>query len=236
MPVETQDHARTAVRDMAPEPAATRPDGGLSPEARAAAAMPGRRVDEKPSVVPVDGADAANGRAGMGQAGGGSWPEEPASEAHPVRRRDSRPTHTDAMLVPVPRSAQDVALLLGRLVVGVVLIAHGLQKLTQGVAGTAGGFTQMGIPVPEAAAVFAMAAEIGGGVLLILGLLTPLAALLPAVVMAGAVVVHSGSGLFVSEGGWELAASLGVAALVLGAVGPGRLSTDAVIARARRAR
>jgi putative oxidoreductase len=226
MTVETQNYARTAVRDAAsaaaPETGARRVAGPPSPEARAAAALADRRAGYEAAAAPVEAADAA--------------PAEPASGAGPARRRDARPTRTDGTLVPVPRAVQDVLLLLGRLVVGVVLIAHGLQKLTQGVPGTAEGFAQMGIPVPEIAAVFAMAAEIGGGALLILGLLTPLAALLPVVVMAGAAVVHAGSGLFVSEGGWEFAATLGAAALVLGAVGPGRLSADGVIARMRRAR
>jgi putative oxidoreductase len=92
----------------------------------------------------------------------------------------------------------------------------------------------MGIPLPEIAAVFATAAELGGGALLVLGLLTPLAALLPAVVMAGAVSAHAGNGILVGEGGWEFAATLGVAALMVAVAGPGRLSLDAVLARARK--
>jgi putative oxidoreductase len=240
MPIETQNHPRTAAGDTAPEPApeagAGRPAGPPSPEARAAAALAGRRAGDEAPVAPVDAVDAAADQGTAGPGRPGAVPAEPASGAGPARRRYARTARTDATLVPVPRAVQDVVLLLGRLVVGVVLIAHGLQKLTQGVAATAEGFAQMGIPLPEAAAVFAVAAEIGGGALLILGLLTPLAALLPAVVMFGAVVVHAGSGIFVSEGGWELAATLGAAALVLGAVGPGRLSGDALIARTRRDR
>ncbi len=246
MTVETQNHPRTQERSGAPEPtpetasgpAAARADGPPSPEARAAAALAGLRAGEG---APAASVGAAADDVTATQPAPGPVPAEPAaepaSEAEPARRRRARPAQTDATLVPVPRAVQDVVLLLGRLVVGVVLIAHGVQKLTQGVAGTAGGFAQMGIPLPEAAAVFAIAAELGGGVLLVLGLLTPLAALLPAVVMAAAVVVvHAGNGLFVSDGGWEFAVTLGVAALVLGAVGPGRLSIDGLIARARRAR
>lgn len=161
---------------------------------------------------------------------------EGAGEAPPARRRRARPARPDATLLPLPQVLRDVVLCLARLVVGVVLVAHGLQKLAQGAPGTAEGFAQMGVPQPEIAAIIAMVAELGGGVLLILGLMTPLAALLPAVVLVGAVVVHAGNGLFVTEGGWELAATLGAACLVLGAIGPGRLSVDALLTRLRRDR
>lgn len=161
---------------------------------------------------------------------------EGVGEAPPARRRRARPARPDATLLPLPQVLRDVVLCLARLVVGVVLVAHGLQKLAQGAPGTAEGFAQMGVPQPEIAAIIAMVAELGGGVLLILGLMTPLAALLPAVVLVGAVVVHAGNGLFVTEGGWELAATLGAACLVLGAIGPGRLSVDALLTRLRRDR
>lgn len=162
-----------------------------------------------------------------------SGDEDPTAESR--RRLAVRTVEPNGTLIPpLPLPVRDIVLLLARVTLGVVFLAHGLQKLGQGVAGTAEGFGQMGIPLPEIAAVFAMAAEIGGGVLLLLGLLTPLAALLPAIVMAGATAVHLGNGIFVSEGGWELAATLAVGALVLAVVGPGRLSLDELIARARR--
>lgn len=131
----------------------------------------------------------------------------------------------------LPPAAQDVVLLIARLLLGAVLIAHGWQKLVdQGVGATADGFAQLGIPAPTAAAVFAVVAELGGGVLLVLGLLTPVAGLLVAGTMAGAWwFVHRGSGLFAAEGGWELVAALGLGALVLGVV-PGRLALDHVLA------
>jgi putative oxidoreductase len=214
-----------------------------SPEARAAAALAARQeasrraAEQRESAAghsagqPDDGAapgavKAPDARSGEGQ--------EASGLADGPRRRADRPADPAAPLVPMPRPVRDVVLLLGRLVLGVVLIVHGAQKLAQGPAATAEGFTQMGIPLPEIAAVFATAAELGGGALLVLGLLTPLAALLPAVVMAGAVSAHAGNGVFVGEGGWEFAATLGVAALVVAVAGPGRLSLDAVLARARQ--
>ncbi|MCT1862986.1 DoxX family membrane protein, partial [Dietzia cinnamea] len=76
--------------------------------------------------------------------------------------------------------------------------------------------------------------ELVGGILLILGLLTPLVAVLVVVVMIGAFfTVHLGSGVHVSDNGRELIAVVGLAAAVFVLVGPGRYSVDAVLARGR---
>jgi len=133
---------------------------------------------------------------------------------------------------------RDLFLLACRVLVGGVLIAHGKQKLDAGVGATAEMFSSMGVPAAEAAAVFAMGAELVGGALLILGLLTPLAGLWVAGVMGGAYwYVHKDAGLFAAEGGWELVAVIAAAALALGLL-PGRLAIDqifvALAARSRR--
>ncbi|WP_370289769.1 DoxX family protein [Nocardioides sp.] len=132
---------------------------------------------------------------------------------------------------PAPALAQDAALLLLRLATGVALIAHGWQKaVTDGPTSTAAGFERLGIPLAELSAWFAIVVEVGGGVLLLLGLLTPLVGLLVAAVMAGAFwFVHRGTEVLVAEGGWEYVAVLGGIALVLAAVGPGRFSVDAAL-------
>ena len=59
---------------------------------------------------------------------------------------------------------KDVALLLGRIGVAVVFLAHGLQKWNNGIDGTAKFFEMTGIPLPTVAAVFAMTVEILGSV------------------------------------------------------------------------
>ncbi|PVG81642.1 hypothetical protein DDE18_16730 [Nocardioides gansuensis] len=135
----------------------------------------------------------------------------------------------------IPAPVQDTVLLLARLVVGVVFAAHGWQKFSEfGLAGTGESFAAMGVPAAGAAAAFAATVELGGGILLILGLLTPVAAVLLALNMLGAWwFVHRSSGIFVAEGGWELVAVLAAAVLVIGAVGAGRLSVDRVLARQR---
>ena len=128
-------------------------------------------------------------------------------------------------------SVRDVVLLACRVLLGAVLIAHGLQKLDNGHAATAAGFDAMGVPAPDLAAGLAIAVELGGGALLILGLLAPLAGICVALTMAGAFwYVHQEAGLFAGDGGWELVGVIGVAALALGLV-PGRLSVDHLLVR-----
>ena len=136
---------------------------------------------------------------------------------------------------------RNLALLGVRALLGVVLIAHGWQKLNDwGLEGTESGFADMGIPNAGPAAAFAITAELGGGILLLLGLFTPLAALAVIGDMAGAFwFAHRGTTVFVGDGGWELVAVIGAAALALLAVGAGALSLDAIFVgawRRRRAR
>jgi putative oxidoreductase len=133
---------------------------------------------------------------------------------------------------------KDLAVLVARAAIGVVLIAHGAQKFfTFGIAGTVDSFAGMGIPVPEAAALFAAVVELVGGAALVLGAATPVVGLLVALNMLGALVlVHVGNGVFVDQGGFELVAALGAGALVLAATGPGAWSVDNVVGRAVAAR
>lgn len=131
--------------------------------------------------------------------------------------------------------ARDLALLVARLGLGVILIAHGWQKLSdQGLAGTAAGFGQMGVPLPTVSAYYATFVELVGGVALILGLALPLVGLLVALDMAGALVlVHLPNGLFASEGGFELVLAIGVGAVAIAAAGSGRLGLDHYLLRRR---
>lgn len=131
----------------------------------------------------------------------------------------------------------DVALLVARVAVGIVLVAHGWQKYHEyTLAGTSAAFDDMGVPAPAAAAVFATIAEIVGGAFLVLGLLTPLAALVNIVSLTGAfLIVHLGNGVFVEDGGYELVLSLVAGLLLVAATGAGRFSVDGLIERRRRA-
>ncbi len=140
-------------------------------------------------------------------------------------------------MMTFPAAARDLALLLARVAIGVVFIAHGWQKLfVNGIDGTAGFFGQVGIPAPGAAAWFAALAELLGGVALILGLALPVAGALLIATMIGAFVfVHAGSGLFVDQGGFELVLTLAAGVLILVVVGAGRYSVDHLIVSRRRA-
>jgi putative oxidoreductase len=136
-----------------------------------------------------------------------------------------------------PPVARDLALLLGRVAVGIVFLAHGWQKLfTNGIDGTAAFFAQRGVPLPTAAAWFSALVETLGGAALILGAVVPVAGLLLVLNMLGAFLfVHAGNGLFIDGNGYELVLALGAAALVFAIVGPGRYSVDHLLT-ARRGR
>lgn len=144
---------------------------------------------------------------------------------------------TDSRLLPVPAAVRDIGLLLARVLLGAVLIVHGGQKLfVNGVDGTGAFFESVGVPAAQAAAAFAGAVELLGGILLVLGLLTQLVAVLVVIVMAGAYFyVHKAAGIYAADGGWELVAVIGLAVAVFGLVGPGRYSIDALIAGRRAA-
>lgn len=138
----------------------------------------------------------------------------------------------NALTAPTPAPVRDLALLIARIGLGVVLLTHGIDKLRAGFGATTDGFDAMGIPLPEAAAAYALVAEIGGGALLVLGLLTPLAGVLVVGQMAGAYwFAHRGTEVLSAEGGWELVGLIAFLALVLAAVGAGRFSLDALLGR-----
>lgn len=129
----------------------------------------------------------------------------------------------------------DLGLLLLRVVLGVVLAAHGAQKLFgwfggYGLAGTGGFLESMGFRPGKVQAFLAGSAELGGGVLLALGLATPLAAvLLVSVMLVATVSVHWAKGLFVTNNGYEYNLVIAVAALAVAFTGPGAFSLDAVL-------
>ena len=124
---------------------------------------------------------------------------------------------------------KDVAALIGRIAVGIVFVAHGWQKWTEyGLAGTAGSFEKMGVPLPSVSAAFAATVELAGGLALIAGLALPIAGVLLAVNMAGAFVLVHASGPLIGQGGSELVIVLGAAALALGFNG-GAYALDRVL-------
>ena len=125
-----------------------------------------------------------------------------------------------------------IGVLLLRLVVGSTLAAHGAQKLLgwfggPGIAGTAPFLETLGFVPGRQAATTSGLLEIGGGLLLALGLATPAAsAVLVAVMLLPAVSVHSKNGFFIQEGGYEYTLIIGATALSVTFTGPEPLSLD----------
>ena len=136
---------------------------------------------------------------------------------------------------------KDVSILISRILVGVVLVAHGWQKYKSWtIGGTAKSFEDMGVPSANIAAQVATYFELAGGVLLILGLLVRIVGPLLFIQMAFAFgFAHWGKGIFIADGGWELVGILGAAGLALAAHGAGTYSLDYLFMtpfRARKAR
>jgi putative oxidoreductase len=127
------------------------------------------------------------------------------------------------------RSLQSLGLLAIRVALGVVFLAHGADKLGD-LSGTEEMFGGIGIPAPALMAPLVAFTEVIGGLLLIVGLLTPLAGTALAVDMLVAfLVVHAGKGFFVADGGYELVMLLGFASIGVAATGAGRLSLDGAL-------
>jgi len=141
------------------------------------------------------------------------------------------------MLRPLSGTPRDVALLVGRVLLGVVLFAHGFQKVfIYGFAGTTGAFTKMGVPVPSASVAYASAVELVGGGLLILGAFTTIVSVLVVLDMLGAAFTTGHyAAIFVQSQGFELEGTILVGALLLLVAGAGRYSIDHLLLSRRRA-
>jgi putative oxidoreductase len=129
----------------------------------------------------------------------------------------------------------DLGLLILRLVVGVTLAAHGAQKLFgwfagYGPDGTGRFMETLGFHPGRRHAVLAGLTEFGGGLLLALGLLTPVgAALIASVMLVATITVHLKNGFFATSGGYEYNLVLAAAAVSVAFTGPGALSIDALL-------
>jgi putative oxidoreductase len=125
-------------------------------------------------------------------------------------------------------------LLLIRLVFGLMMAAHGAQKLFgwfggYGIAGTGGFFETIGFRPGRFFAAAAALGELTGGLLIALGLLGPIGpALMVSVMIVAAISVHWKSGLFASSNGIEVPLLYGIVGAGLALTGPGLYSIDAL--------
>jgi putative oxidoreductase len=133
-------------------------------------------------------------------------------------------------------SAADLALLLGRVAIGVCFVIHALGKLGLVGTGNLQGFTEwlrsLGVPMPELNARMAMLSELFGGSALAAGLMTRPACLVLIGTMAVAGVLgHKGAGYLITNNppGAEYTINLAVVCVLFFLLGPGAYSLDALL-------
>lgn len=116
-----------------------------------------------------------------------------------------------------------------RVVTGLIFALHGWQKLTMmGVPGVSGFLTMLGFPFPEVFAVLLIAAELGGGILLIFGLWTHwISKILAFVALVALATVHLSKGFFLP--GYEYILLIFAATFSLMVTGAGKWSVDGVM-------
>ncbi|HEU4429007.1 MAG TPA: DoxX family protein [Myxococcota bacterium] len=132
--------------------------------------------------------------------------------------------------------ALDLALLIGRLAIGVCFVVHALGKLGLVGTGNMAGFTawlrDLGVPMPELNARMAMLSELGGGAALALGVLTrPACVVLIGTMLVAGLMGHKGAGYLITNNppGAEYTINLAVICSMFFLIGPGAYSLDAVL-------
>ncbi|ASM51017.1 putative oxidoreductase [Pseudoalteromonas espejiana DSM 9414] len=141
------------------------------------------------------------------------------------------------LLQKILNSKAGAAALILRVPVGLILAAHGAQKLFAwfggyGLEGTGQWMASIGLEPGYWLALMAGSAEFFGGIALALGLLTRPAAVVTAFTMLIAIFsVHINNGLFMANNGYEYALTLLVATAALAVQGAGSFSVDSVIAK-----
>ncbi len=145
------------------------------------------------------------------------------------------------LIMKLLRSRAPAAALLIRVAVGCIFLSEGIQKfLFPGQLGV-GRFEKIGIPSPDVLAPFVACFEIGCGVLVLMGLLTRLAAI-PLIAVMCVAISTTKIPMLMKSGFWTMAHeartdfSMLLACLFLLIVGAGPVSLDAIAARERVAR
>ena len=123
-----------------------------------------------------------------------------------------------------------VALTVLRVILGITFIMHGGQKLfVYGLEGVTGSFAGMGIPMAGIVGPLVALIEFFGGIALLVGLLTRLAAVGTAAVMAGAIATAHFEAGFFAPAGYEFPLMLLATSIAHAVAGAGPVSLDAVL-------
>lgn len=130
----------------------------------------------------------------------------------------------------------DRGLLLARIALGIVFVMHGGQKaFVYGHAGVTAGMASMGLPLPALSAALITIVELGGGIALLAGAFTRIAAFLIAGAMGVATVTaHLANGFFMPSG-FEYTLTLMLTSLALVMTGPGAYAVDSLWQGRRKA-
>jgi putative oxidoreductase len=126
----------------------------------------------------------------------------------------------------------DVGMLIIRLALGPMLMAHGWNKVSgpDGLAGTTRWFEALGLHPARLHARLAAGTELAAGLAMTLGLLTGLtAAAFVGLMAVAALTDHRGKGYFVFKGGCEYTVLIAMVAIGLAAAGPGEWSADGLL-------
>ena len=128
-------------------------------------------------------------------------------------------------------SGVSAGLLVLRVMVGIVMFAHGYNHVFRGgkIAGTGRWFESLGMKPGPLHAWLASLTELAAGTMLIVGFLTPLAAAgVVGVMLVALIINHLKNGFFLntSTEGYEYVVTVAVVAITLGTVGPGEWSLD----------
>jgi putative oxidoreductase len=127
------------------------------------------------------------------------------------------------------RTVRDITLLFGRVTLGIVFIARGWAKHSSGIDSTAARFESWSVPASTVCAYFTTHLELIGGSALILGLMTPVAALLLCSTMIGDIfTAHAGGGFSLRDNEFEYVLTLAAFCLVIAAQGSGKFALDAL--------
>ena len=122
----------------------------------------------------------------------------------------------------------DATMAILRISMGASIAYHGINK-AKGIASTASWFKSMGMKWHKQQAIVASSTEIIAGVLLMIGLATPLACIAVIALMTVAIItVHARVGyfIFLPNGGWEYCASIIAVTTAIAITGPGSWSID----------